>query len=78
MSDFGINIPSNKFLVKHTQSVVTGVPQVSDMFPFFNRPSAAGAVLQTPLSLGDSVTHPFPPNLQNPCTMCSARPNLNS
>ena len=35
----------------------------------FNRPGLAGAVLQTPFplinSLFHSLSHPFPPNLQN-------------
>ena len=31
----------------------------------FNRPGVAGAVLQTPLSLIDSVSQPFSPNLQD-------------
>ena len=30
-----------------------------------NRPGEAGAVLQSPLSLIQSVTDPFPQNLQN-------------
>ena len=33
--------------------------------PLFNRPSVAGAVQQTPSSLTDRVTHPFPPNMHN-------------
>ena len=30
----------------------------------FNRPGVAGAVLQTALSLNESVSYSFPPNLQ--------------
>ena len=31
----------------------------------FNRPGVAGAVLQSPMLLIDSVIQPFPPNRQN-------------
>ena len=32
----------------------------------FNRPGVAGAVLQTASSISQSVTDPFPPNIQTP------------
>ena len=45
---------------------------IYEAFVIINRPGVAGAVLQTPPSLNNSlierVTDPFPPNLQN--TMC--------
>ena len=30
-----------------------------------NRPAVSGAVLKTPSSIIEQLTHPFPPNLQN-------------
>ena len=35
------------------------------IFTILNRPSVAGAVLQTPPSIIKSVTDPFPPDIPN-------------
>ena len=40
------------------------IKKIYHIFAVVNRPGVARAVLQTPLSLIDSVSHPFPPNIQ--------------
>ena len=53
------------FLVADPSSYFRKALIIAILSVLFNRPVVAGAVLQTPSLLIQSVTQPFPPNLQN-------------
>ena len=48
-----------------TAPATPGLLNIITILHIVNKPGVAAAVLQTPLSLIESVSDPFPPNLQN-------------
>ena len=52
------------YLIYISKARIETIEKEGDVF-LVNRPGVARADLQTPLSLINSISHPFPPNLHN-------------